>query len=147
MGGEISTSNGCAIFPDGNAAVGYQASPSGNSPIGPNAFNGKGNFVDGKSAVDDADWFAAATRTLLPNKAGTHLFLTTGCGDERLCQRYAAGHVKPPAYFLRRLQRSEYGWQWLCAVMDGASPQWWRELQQDRDLARSVRAAIRHESC
>ena len=49
--------------------------------------------------------------------------------DERSCQRYAAGHVAPPAYFLRTLLRSPQGWTWLCAVMDDSDEPWWREVK------------------
>lgn len=86
---------------------------------------------DGKSAVEDENWFADAARSLLPAKAGTALHYTTGV-DERLCQRYAAGHTRPPGYFIRSLLRSEGGWQWLAALMDGAEPQWWADIQRAR---------------
>jgi hypothetical protein len=86
---------------------------------------------DGKSAADDGDWFAKAAQALLPHKAGTALHYATGF-DERACQRYAAGSIKPPAYFLRALLRSDGGWQWLAALMDGADPQWWRDIQRAR---------------
>lgn len=74
------------------------------------------------------DWFANACKHLLPNKAGTALHYETGF-DERSCQRYAAGDVKPPAYFLRALLRSPQGWTWLCAVMDESNESWWREAR------------------
>lgn len=106
------------------------------------ATNGHGTsaadpILDGKSAVDDGEWFAAVARALLPHKAGTALHCITGY-DERLCQRYAAGHVKPPAYFLRALLRSEQGWQFLAGAMDGASPQWWRDVRKAMELKRAI---------
>ncbi|MGH6878002.1 MAG: hypothetical protein ACREHV_11595, partial [Rhizomicrobium sp.] len=76
--------------------------------------------------ASDAEWFSCACRKLFDGKAGTALHYLTGF-DERSCQRYAAGQVKPPAYFLRALLRGEQGNIWLNAVMDGASPKWWRE--------------------
>jgi hypothetical protein len=89
-----------------------------------------GGKFDGKSAGDDENWFSEACRKLYAgNKPGTALFYVTGLGDERGCQRYAAGQVKPPAYFLRRLLRSSIGWQWLCAAMDGCDEPWWREVR------------------
>lgn len=92
--------------------------------------------VDGKSAVDDADWFSVATLKMHPHKPGTVLHLVTGLGDERLCQRYAADHVRPPAYFLRRLLRGRHGRQWLNATMDGCTEQWWLDHQRaDRIVA------------
>ena len=85
---------------------------------------------DGKSAVDDENWFAEAAQELYGrNKPGTALFYATHLGDERGCQRYAAGSVKPPAYFFRRLLRTAHGWQWLCAAMDGCDEQWWRDVR------------------
>lgn len=91
--------------------------------------------ADGKSdaeiAIDDksdGDWFSDACKHLLPAKAGTALHFATGF-DERSCQRYAAGHTAPPAYFLRALLRSPQGWTWLCAIMDGSDEEWWREVR------------------
>jgi hypothetical protein len=88
----------------------------------------------GKSAVDDADWFSVAARKLYAHKPGTILHLTTGLGDERLCQRYASGEVRPPAYFLRALLRSDHGEQWLAAAMDGSRSDWWRDIDSARAL-------------
>lgn len=112
------------------------------------ATNGHGNNAvkirrtkqNGKSAADDGDWFAQSARHLHPHKPGTVLFLTTGLGDERLCQRYAAGDVRPPAYFLRSLLRSDSGEQWLNAVMDGCTQAWWVKLKTDSDYGRKIRA-------
>lgn len=99
------------------------------------------NLVDGKSAADDGDWFSEAAQQLHPHKPGTVLFLTTELGDERLCQRYAAGHVKPPAYFFRALLRSDQGWQWLCAAMEGSDAEWWREMKRARARSAAIDAA------
>ncbi len=86
---------------------------------------------DGKSAVDDeGQWFSRSARRMHPTKPGSILHYTTGLGDERLCQRYASGEVKPPAYFLRALLRSEHGRQWLYAAMEGCTEQWWVDLQR-----------------
>ncbi len=94
-------------------------------------FDGKSS---GKSAVDDADWFSVAARKLYSHKPGTALHLITGLGDERLCQRYASGEVRPPAYFLRALLRGDHGQQWHGAVMDGCAEQWWRDAENARAL-------------
>lgn len=76
---------------------------------------------------DAEDWFANACKHLFPQgKAGTELWAVTDV-DERSCQRYAAGHVKPPAYFLRSLLRSKQGWTWLRVVMDGSDAEWWTD--------------------
>jgi len=90
------------------------------------ATNGKSVVSDGKNAGED--WFANVCKHLLPTKAGTALHYATGV-DERSCQRYAAGDVKPPAYFLRALLRSPQGWTWLCAVMAESDEPWWREVK------------------
>ncbi len=98
-------------------------------------------IADGKSAADnDGQWFSRAARRMHATKPGSILHYTTGLGDERLCQRYASGEVRPPAYFLRALLRSEHGWQWLCAAMEGCTEQWWMELHRAIKVGR---AAIR----
>ena len=93
---------------------------------------------DGKSAVDGDEWFKKISESLLGgpgDKPGTQLHYITGI-DERLCQRYAAGHVRPPGYFIRTLLRGDTGWTWLNALMDGAQPRWWVELHIDLRKAR-----------
>jgi hypothetical protein len=97
-----------------------------------------GGISASKSVANDCDWFSRACRWLYPLKAGTALYLTTGLGDERACQRYAAGTVKPPAFFLRALLRSDHGSQWLEAVMAGSNAIWWRDYQE----AVSLKAAV-----
>lgn len=102
--------------------------------------------TDVKSDIDDdGDWFARAARGLYPTKPGTALFYATQLGnerfgDERLCQKYAAGTVRPQAYFLRRLLRSKHGKQWLNAVMAGCTEDWWLAHQDDRRDAEALRA-------
>lgn len=102
---------------------------------GRNAIRGKQN---GKSAADDGEWFARAARILHPHKPGTVLHLITGLGDERLCQRYASGEVRPPAYFLRALLRSECGEQWLNAAMEGCELPWWVNRKRAAEVGRKV---------
>jgi hypothetical protein len=107
------------------------------------AINGNGTSaadenLNGKSAVDDGDWFRNLAQRLHEHKPGTVLFLVTGLGDERLCQRYAAGHVKPPAYFFRALLRSPQGWQWLCGAMDGCKEPWWADVQDAMKMKRAI---------
>jgi hypothetical protein len=93
--------------------------------------------ANGKSA-DDADWFSEASQTLYLDKPGTVLFTLTDIGDERLCQRYASGEVKPSAYFFRRLLRSPHGWEWLSIAMDGSQEQWWLDCKQGLKLKRAI---------
>lgn len=76
----------------------------------------------------DSDWFATMAQSLLGKDAGLHLSIITGF-VERTCYRYASGDRKPPAYFLRALLRSDQGWTWLSAVMDGSTAAWWRDHQ------------------
>lgn len=103
------------------------------STIGGDAIAADGRFDGEKSSAvkSDGNWFSVAARALYPSKGGTALHYVTG-GDERLCQKYAAGTVKPPAYFLRALLRSEHGWQWLAALMDGSEARWWSDIQRAR---------------
>lgn len=77
---------------------------------------------------DDEKWFAEAAKILLECKAGTALHYATGF-DERSCQRYASGQVKPPAYFLRSLLRGPDGWIWLSALMEDCDADWWRNVR------------------
>jgi hypothetical protein len=93
--------------------------------------------ANGKSA-DDADWFARGAQSLYWDKPGTVLWTLTDIGDERLCQRYAAGEVKPSAYFLRRLQRSSHGWEWLSVTLDGCTEQWWLDCKEGLKLKRAI---------
>jgi hypothetical protein len=86
---------------------------------------------------DDDKWFTDIIGALLPKDAGLALHVTTGF-EERTCYRYAAGDRKPPAYFLRALLRSEQGWTWLAAVMDGTDAEWWLELQRARRIAEAI---------
>lgn len=79
-------------------------------------------------SVGEENWFAKTCRCLFEHKAGTILHYISGV-DERSCQRYAAGTVKPPAWFLRKLLRDQGGFTWLCAIMDGCDAVWWHELQ------------------
>ena len=87
-------------------------------------------------------WFPAIVSQLLPKDAGLALHLTTGF-EERSCYRYAAGDRKIPGDFLRALLRSEQGFTWLAAVMDGAEPDWWCELQAARDLCIKYKIEMR----
>lgn len=93
-----------------------------------------------KSDADDQNWFSDASWKLYPTKPGTSLYLITQRSDteqfgtERLCQKYAAGDVRPSAYFLRRLLRSDHGEPWLAAAMDGCTASWWRDLENARAL-------------
>lgn len=107
------------------------------------------NTNDDRSVADDdaddrfdADWFAKTCKALFDGKAGTALHFLTGF-DERSCQRYAAGHVKPPAYFLRALLRGDHGRTWLNAVMDGSQAIWWQRHQRAERIYNALAAELR----
>lgn len=91
------------------------------------------DHVADQTVSETEQWFEEICRALLPKDAGLALHLTTGF-EERTCYRYAAGDRKPPAYFLRALLRSEQGWTWLAAIMDGSDAEWWRDIEAARDL-------------
>jgi hypothetical protein len=107
---------------------------------GNGATNGHGKFaVQELSGVkSDVGWFADMAQALHPDKPGTILHLTTGV-DERLCQKYAAGSVKPSAAFLRWLLRSENGWTYLAFLMEGCETPWWIEIKKARRIAEAIR--------
>lgn len=111
------------------------------SETGEGATNGYDKSV-GRCVAESEDWFSDACRTLYDGKAGTALHFATGF-DERSCQRYAAGTVKPPAYFLRSLLRGQQGWTWLNAAMEGSDAQWWRELRGARKLLEQYKIEVR----
>lgn len=97
----------------------------------------------GASAEDDANWFADTARRLLSNakgeKAGFALYVTTGMRfDPSTCDRYAAGRIRPTAYFLRALLRTDCGWQFLCAAMEGSGVAWWAEIQRAKRIADAI---------
>lgn len=84
------------------------------------------------SVADDEDWFASYAQAFYNGKAGPALVFASKSDqrDERNCQRYASGAVKPPSFFLRSLLRDPHGKQWLAAVMDGCTEQWWIDMQR-----------------
>lgn len=92
-------------------------------------------------SVDDANWFAQSAQAICSNSEGKKAWIplraATGF-DDRDCQRYAAGHVKPTAYFLRRLLRSCLGWQFLAALMAGSDEPWWAEVVRAKRIAAAV---------
>jgi hypothetical protein len=94
-----------------------------------------------KSDASERGWFSDAAQELLPDKAGTALHYITGY-DERLCQKYAAGHVRPSAHFLRVLLRSDHGATWLAAVMDGCTAPWWLERERARHVGEAALRAM-----
>ena len=90
-----------------------------------------------KSDAGSLDWFAEMAQGLLPTKPGTQLHYITGY-DERLCQKYAAGSVKPSAFFLRVLLRSEQGAPFFAALMEGCTAQWWIDAKRAGSIGEQV---------
>lgn len=93
--------------------------------------------ISDTSVGDDENWFADCVLRLLGKEIpGKALDCITGLSfGERNCQRYAAGHVKPTAYFLRALIRSKDGGPFFLAMMDGCKAEWWVEFQEMQRLA------------
>ena|SRR5690348_6274144 len=85
------------------------------------------------SGSDDDRWFPNVAKILLGKDAGYALHLITGF-PERTCYYYASGERKPPAFFLCKLLRSDQGAPFFASIMDGSQAQWWRDLQQAREL-------------
>lgn len=94
-------------------------------------------LADQTVSEGDDRWFTDICDQLVPKDGGLALRIATGF-EERTCYRYAAGDRKPPAYFLRALLRSDDGWTWLAAVMDGTKAQWWLDLQRARRIAEAI---------
>lgn len=92
-------------------------------------------IVGASPVKSDVRWFAEMVQARHPDKPGTILHLNTGV-NERLCQKYAAGSVRPSSAFLRALLRSENGWIYLQSIMHGSDAPWWLELQQLFELGR-----------
>jgi hypothetical protein len=93
------------------------------------------------------DWFGAIARAILgDNKPGYALHVLTGGEfDERSCQRYVAGTVNPPGYFIRALLRSDCGAQFLDAFMANSGAPWWLDQQRKRRVGERVLDALKAE--
>ena len=76
-----------------------------------------------------ADWFPAASRTILGKDAGLHLHYATGY-PERSCYYYASGERAMPAHFLRKLIHSDHGEPFFHAFMEGSTAPWWIDMQR-----------------
>lgn len=87
----------------------------------------------------DSQWFARASRQLLGSDPGLNLSLLTGV-PERTCYRYASGERPATEYIVAKLLRSEHGWQWLAALMDGSNAQWWSDMQRARRITAQLDA-------
>lgn len=119
----------------GNSAVTISASRS----------SAAATICSDNSDVDaESSWFAGLVRQILPReKAGLAICTEAGLDHNtalRSCERYAAGHVKVTGYIVRALLRSESGLTWLRGYMDGASPEWWQDVEDAIELLDAVRA-------
>lgn len=83
----------------------------------------------------DGLWFSNICKALGIN--GLTLHWVSGF-RERDCERYAAGHVRPPGWFIVAVLRSEQGGVWLQAFMDGSDAKWWRDLERARRIAATL---------
>jgi hypothetical protein len=63
-------------------------------------------------------------RGLFPNKTALHLSEITGYSP-RACEYWLSGATRLPADALAALLHSEFGREFLDAVMDNARPAWW----------------------
>ena len=95
-----------------------------------------GISASGRDA-DDEHWFSEGC-DIYEHKPGTIIFTLTGLGDERICQRYASGEVRPSAYFFRGLLRTSHGWEWLNIAMRGSKEPWWLEVQDAIRIKRLI---------
>jgi hypothetical protein len=94
------------------------------------------DHLDAQSGDAIDPWFRDAARQLLGTNCDAGLVLQTLTGvPARTAHRYAKGQRPPTAHIVRELIRSEGGWQWLAALMDGAQPQWWRDMDRARRIA------------
>ncbi len=83
----------------------------------------------------DEHWFRDLAQSLLPgDKAGTFLW-SLGIGEERSCQRWVAGSVKPTGYTVRRILRSKIGREFLNGLMAGCQEPWWIAYQRTAVMA------------
>lgn len=101
-----------------------------------------GSDPDPSETDDESDWFAKIAWLLLgTNDCG--FALNVACGSpESSCYKYVTKNKtarrQPPAYLIRTLLRSEQGWQWLCGIMDGAEPDWWRDTKRARLIKEAI---------
>lgn len=93
---------------------------------------GNGKDSDAQTGAEPANqWFSQAARQLLGSDPGFALSLLVGVPD-RTCYRYVSGERAPTAFIVAQLIRSEHGWQWLSALMEGSEPTWWIDIQRAR---------------
>lgn len=89
-----------------------------------------------------SNWFSPACRQIIGKDPGIPLRIITGF-PERTCYRYAAEGIPQGGDFVRALLRSEGGHVWLNVLMDGADPQWWRDLATARHLTERYRIELK----
>ena len=89
---------------------------------------------------DSEDWFGSIARGLLGKDAGFHLHLATGF-PEGSCYKYVTtqeNRRQPPGYLIRQTLRTDGGYSWLAAYMDGSTAPWWLELQRATRIAEAI---------
>lgn len=68
------------------------------------------------------------SRVCFPVKTSHHLAETTGY-SVRACERWLSGRVVIPSDALASLLQSEWGRDFLAAVMTDSTPRWWLQLK------------------
>ncbi len=90
------------------------------------------------SGIDEQNgWFSGPCHALLGSDPGLALSFLARI-PERTAYRYAQGERFPPGFVIRTLLRSDGGWQWLSALMEGSNATWWRDLQRARRIAEAI---------
>lgn len=87
---------------------------------------------------DESGWFVRPARDLLGSDPGLALHVLTGI-SESSGYRYANGSRAVPGNLVRWLLRSDHGRQWLNAIMDGSTVEWWRDYQRAERISFALR--------
>lgn len=90
---------------------------------------------------EDNSWFSNPAQVLLGSDPGLALNVLTSVPD-RSCYRYASGERAVTGYIVYRLLRSKQGRQWLNAIMDGCTEEWWLTHQDELRLGAAVRSVL-----
>lgn len=104
-------------------------STAGNAAIKAPVRSDSGKNSTFQTDSDDNEWFVAPARDLLGSDPGLALHVLTGI-SESSGYRYANGSRAVPGNLVRWLLRSDHGRQWLNAIMDGSTVEWWRDYRR-----------------
>lgn len=84
--------------------------------------------------LPNRDWFMRSARYVWPVGAAKALQFELQNSD-RTSRAWTSGEYEPPCHVLVQLLRGDHGGRFLDLAMDGASPAWWRQRQEDRRIA------------